>query len=103
VERAFKLRNISIRNEITEFSSKFESLRFALQGNVLTLKLACATVGVQNRVERPFNRRDISVRNEITEFSSELERLRFAICRDCSDAEIGVRYFRRVEWRGKGV
>jgi hypothetical protein len=29
-ERAFKLRNISITNEITKFSSKFESLRFAI-------------------------------------------------------------------------
>jgi hypothetical protein len=30
VERAFKPRNISIRNEITEFSSKFERLPFAI-------------------------------------------------------------------------
>jgi hypothetical protein len=30
VERAFKRRNISIRNEITEFSSKFERLRFSI-------------------------------------------------------------------------
>jgi hypothetical protein len=30
VERAFKRRIISIRNEITEFSSKFERLRFAI-------------------------------------------------------------------------
>jgi hypothetical protein len=30
VERAFKRRNISIRFEITEFSSKFERLRFAI-------------------------------------------------------------------------
>jgi hypothetical protein len=30
VERAFKLRNISVRIEITEFSSKFERLRFAI-------------------------------------------------------------------------
>jgi hypothetical protein len=30
VERAFKLRNISIRSEITKFSSKFECLRFAI-------------------------------------------------------------------------
>jgi hypothetical protein len=51
-------------------------------------------------VERPFNRRDISVRNEITEFSSEGESLRFAICRYCFDDEIGVRYFRSVEWSG---
>jgi hypothetical protein len=31
------------------------------------------------------------------------ERLRFAICRDCIDAEIGVRYIRCVEWSGKSV
>jgi hypothetical protein len=30
VERAFKRRNISIRNEITEFSSKSERLRFGI-------------------------------------------------------------------------
>jgi hypothetical protein len=30
VERAFKRRDISIRNEKTEFSSKFERLRFAI-------------------------------------------------------------------------
>jgi hypothetical protein len=30
VERAFKRRDISVRNEITEFSPKFESLRFAI-------------------------------------------------------------------------
>jgi hypothetical protein len=29
-EKAFKRRNISIRKEITTFSSKFESLRFAI-------------------------------------------------------------------------
>jgi hypothetical protein len=29
--------------------------------------------------------------------------LRFAMCRDCFDAEIGVRYVRRVEWSGKSV
>jgi hypothetical protein len=74
-----------------------------IAGIVLTLKLACATFGVKNREERAYKRRGISVRNEITEFSSEFERLRFAICRDCSDAEIGVRYFRRVEWSGKSV
>jgi hypothetical protein len=26
-----------------------------------------------------------------------------AICRDCFDADIGVRYVRRVEWSGKSV
>jgi hypothetical protein len=30
VERAFKRRNISIRNKITEFSSKLERLHFAI-------------------------------------------------------------------------
>jgi hypothetical protein len=30
VERAFKRRNISITNEITEFSSKLERLHFAI-------------------------------------------------------------------------
>jgi hypothetical protein len=30
VERAFKRRDISIRNDITEFSPKFENLRFAI-------------------------------------------------------------------------
>jgi hypothetical protein len=30
VERPFKRRDISVRNEITEFSSKFERLRFAI-------------------------------------------------------------------------
>jgi hypothetical protein len=30
VETPFKRRNISIRKEITTFSSKFESLRFAI-------------------------------------------------------------------------
>jgi hypothetical protein len=30
MEKSFKRRNISIRNEITEFSSKFERLRFAI-------------------------------------------------------------------------
>jgi hypothetical protein len=34
---------------------------------------------------------------------SDCVRLRFAICRYSVDAEIGVRYVRRVEWRGKSV
>jgi hypothetical protein len=29
--------------------------------------------------------------------------LSFAICRDCFDAEIAVRYVRRVEWSEKTV
>jgi hypothetical protein len=56
----------------------------------LTLKLACATFGVQNGVKIPFKRRDFSIRNEISEFLSKFESLRFAISRDCFDAEIGV-------------
>jgi hypothetical protein len=50
-----------------------------------------------------YKRRDISIRNELSQFSSKCESLRFAICRDCLDPEIGVRYFRRVEWSGKSV
>jgi hypothetical protein len=76
-------------------------LRFAVI--VWTLKLACATFGVYNGVERAFKRRNISIRNEMTEFSSKFVRLRFAICTDSVDAEIGVRYVRRVEWSGKSV
>jgi hypothetical protein len=67
------------------------------------MKLACATFGVYNGVEGPFKRRDISIRNEITELSPTFESLRFAICRDCFDAEFGVRYVRRVECGGKSV
>jgi hypothetical protein len=69
----------------------------------LTLKLACATFGVQNGVERPFKRRDISIRNEISEFSSKFESLRPAISRECFVTEIVVLYVRRVEERGKSV
>jgi hypothetical protein len=29
--------------------------------------------------------------------------LLFGICRDCFDADFGVRYVRRVEWSGKSV
>jgi hypothetical protein len=54
-------------------------------------------------VEGAFNRTNISIRNEVTEFSPKFESLRFAICRDCFDAEIAVRYVRRVEWSGKSV
>jgi hypothetical protein len=70
---------------------------------VSSLKLAYTTFGVYNGVERAFKLRNISIRNEITGFSSKLESLRFAICTYCFDNEIGVRYFRRVEWSGKGV
>jgi hypothetical protein len=70
---------------------------------VSTQKLACATFGVQNGVERAFKRRNISIRNEITEFSSKSEGLLFGIYRYRFDAEIGVRYARRVEWSGRSV
>jgi hypothetical protein len=39
VETPFKRRNISIRNEITTFSSKFESLRFAICGDCFDTKV----------------------------------------------------------------
>jgi hypothetical protein len=48
-------------------------------------------------------RRNISIRSEISEFSLKFEILRFGICGDCLDAEIGVRYVRRVEWSGMSV
>jgi hypothetical protein len=54
-------------------------------------------------VERAFKLIDISIRDEITEISSKFERLRFAIFRDYFDAEIDLRYIRRVEWNGKSV
>jgi hypothetical protein len=54
-------------------------------------------------VEGAYKRRNILIRNEITEFSSKFKRLRFEICRDSADAEIGVRYVRRVEWSGMSV
>jgi hypothetical protein len=101
VERPFKRRDISIMNELSECSSKFEILRFA--GFVLTLNLACATFGVENVVERPFKRRDIFIMHELSECSSKFEILRFAICRDRFDAEIAVRYVRCIEWSGNAV
>jgi hypothetical protein len=97
VERAFKLRNFSIRKEITKMSSKFESLCFEICSDCLDTEIGVRYV---RRVEwsgKAFNRRDISIMNEITEFSSKCESLRFAFCRDCLDTEIGVRYDRRVE------
>jgi hypothetical protein len=103
VERPFKQRDISIRNEITEFSSEGESLSFASSRECVDPEIGVRHV---RRVEwsgRPFKRRNISIRNEITKFSSKCESLRFAICRDCFDTEIGVRYVRRVEWSGKTV
>jgi hypothetical protein len=50
-----------------------------------------------------FKRRNISIRNEVTEYSPKFESLRFAICSDCFDAEIAVRYVRRIEWSGKSL
>jgi hypothetical protein len=101
---------VRLNAEISQSGTKYQSFRRNLKacvlrfaGKGLTLTLACATFGVQNVVERPFKRRDISIRNEISQFSSKCESLRFAICRDCLDPEIGVRYFRRVEWSGKSV
>jgi hypothetical protein len=69
----------------------------------LTLKLACATFGVQNVVERTFKRRDISIRKDISEFSSKFESLRFEISGEHFETEIGVLYIRCVEWSGKTV
>jgi hypothetical protein len=69
MERALKPLNISIRNEITVFSSKSKDCVLRYAGLVSELKLAWATIGVQNGVERPFKRRDISIRNEVTVFS----------------------------------
>jgi hypothetical protein len=54
-------------------------------------------------VEIAYKRRNITIRNEITEFSSKFESFSIAIGRDCFDAEIAVRYVRRVEWSGKSV
>jgi hypothetical protein len=94
VDRPFKRRDISIRTEITEFSSKCESLRFA--GIVFPLKLTCTTFGAYNGVERAFKRQDITIRNEITGFWVKLDSLRFAICMDCFDTEIDVHNVRCV-------
>jgi hypothetical protein len=103
VERAVKRRNISIRNEMTEFSSKFERSRLRFAGIVATLKSTCTTYVVSNGVERAFKWRKISIRNEMTEFSSKFEILRFAVCWDCFDTEIDIQYVRRVEWSGNCV
>jgi hypothetical protein len=54
-------------------------------------------------VEGAFKRQNISIRYDRTEYLSKIERWRFAICSDCFDAEIGVRYVRRVERSGKSV
>jgi hypothetical protein len=96
--------------EISQSGKKQRSFRrnlkvcvLRLAGNLLTLKLACATFGVQNGVERAFKLRNISIRKEITKLSSKFESLRFAISRECFDTEIGVLYIRSVEWSGKTV
>jgi hypothetical protein len=44
VERAFKRRDISIGNEITEFSSKFESLRFVICRDCFDTEIGVRTV-----------------------------------------------------------
>jgi hypothetical protein len=48
VERAFKRRDVSIGNEITEFSSKFVSLRFAICRDCFDTEIG---VGYVRRVE----------------------------------------------------
>jgi hypothetical protein len=48
VESAFKRRDISIGNEITEISSKFESLRFGIYRDCLDTEIG---VGYLRRVE----------------------------------------------------
>jgi hypothetical protein len=48
VERAFKRHDISIGNEITEISSKFESLRFGIYRDCFDIEIG---VGYVRRVE----------------------------------------------------
>jgi hypothetical protein len=48
VERAFKRRDVSIGNEITEISSKFESLRFGIYRDCFETEIG---VGYVRRVE----------------------------------------------------
>jgi hypothetical protein len=63
----FERQNISIRTEVTEFSSKSTNncvLRIA--GLVSVLKVPCTTFGVWSRAKRAFERRNISIWNEIT-------------------------------------
>jgi hypothetical protein len=52
VETPFKRRNISIRKEITTFSSKFESLSFAICGDCFDTKVGVLYV---RRVQRSGN------------------------------------------------
>jgi hypothetical protein len=82
MERAFKRRDISIRNEITEFRRNFKDCVLRFAGIVSTIKLTCATFGVETGVEIQFKRRNITIRHEITEFSTKFESFSFAICRD---------------------
>jgi hypothetical protein len=103
VERAFKCRGISSRNEITEFSSKFERFPFAIYRDCFDTEIGMQYVRGYNGVERAFKRRNISIRNEITVFSFKFESLRFAICSACFDAETDVHYVRRVERSGESV
>jgi hypothetical protein len=44
VERAFKRRDICIRNEISEFSSKFESLRFGIYSDCFDTEIGVGYV-----------------------------------------------------------
>jgi hypothetical protein len=96
--------------EISQSGTKYQCFRRNLKDcflgftiTVSTLKLACATFGMSNEMYRAFKRRNISIRNEITEFWSKFVRLHFGIYRYRFDAEIDVRYVRRVEWSGKSV
>jgi hypothetical protein len=103
VERAFKRQNISIQNEITEFASKYERLRFAIFRDSFDAEIGVRYVRRVEWSRRSVRCRNISIRNEITQLSSKFERLGFAICRDSVDAEICVHYLRRVECSGKTV
>jgi hypothetical protein len=104
VERAFKRGNISTRNEITEFSSKFERLRFAICRGCFDAEIGLRYV---RRVEWCGMSAEMPIylnqeRNNRVFVESD-EGLRSAICRGCFDAEIGLRYVRRIEWSGKSV
>jgi hypothetical protein len=103
VERALKRRDIRIRIEITEFSSKFESLRFAICSICFDAEITVRYVKLVEWIVRPLKGRYITIRIEVTEFSPKFDSMRFVICRDCFDTEIGVRYVRRVEWSGRSV
>jgi hypothetical protein len=96
-----------LNDEMSQSGKKYESFRrnvkvcvLRIAGIVLTLKFSCATFGVKNIEERAYKRREISIRNEISQYWSKFECLRFAISREYFYTEIGLRYFRRVEWSG---